>query len=152
VGVLPHPLSPEVPAMSSPKCPSCGLVNQLSDSFCRRCQSEINIRKHRAGVLGPREAARRSSPLLSLLALAVIGGAVYYVYNGMEKSVEQVQVNDAKRTANQAKQDSGLSRSQYDQQRAGQYGSAIQSSQGLNASQQHTNEINQLINRGTANK
>ena len=139
--------------MSSSKCSSCGLVNLSSDHFCRRCQAEININKPKGKPIGPRDAARRSSPFYSLLALTLVGAAGWYIYHGMERSVEQVQANDQKRIANQVKQNpEGLSRTQYDQQRAGQYGNAIQNSPGLSASQSHTNQINQLINRPTANK
>ncbi len=123
------------------------MVNHASEAFCRRCHLELNVKRSRP-VVSPKDAAKRSSPIWSLLALTLVGAAVWYIYTGMEKSVAQVQANDAKRVANQAKDPSaGLTRTQYDQQRAGQYGNAIQSSQGLNASQAHTNEINQLMNR-----
>jgi len=81
----------------------------------------------------------------------VISAAAWYLYKGVEKSFEEVQ--DVNRVAQQPKPNPApLSRTEYDQQRAGQSGNAVKGSQGINAGQQHTNEINQLMKPGPANK
>ncbi len=137
--------------MPNSKCPGCGLVNTASDKFCRRCEAEIYVYKGKTRDKGPGDAARRSSPLWTLLIITLIGAGAWYLYKGVERSFGQVQ--DVNGVAQQPKANPApLSRTQYDQQRAGQYGNAVQGSQGLNASQQHTNEINKLMDHGTANK
>jgi hypothetical protein len=139
--------------MPNSKCSHCGLVNTSSDFECRRCQSALH-KNLSTRDKGPRDAARRSSPLWTLLIITVICAGAWYLYKGVEKSFEQVQADDVHRVAQQPKANPAqpLSRTEYDQQRAGQSGNAVQGSQGINASQQHTAEINKLMNRGTANK
>ena len=138
--------------MPNSKCSHCGLVNSPSDFECRRCQSQLH-KNLSTRDKGPREAARRSSPLWTLLIITVISAGSWYLYIGIEKSFEQVGADDVNRVAQQPKPNNPpLSRTQYDQQGSGQYGNAVQGSQSLNASQQHTNEINKLMNRGSANK
>jgi hypothetical protein len=140
--------------MPNSKCRSCGLVNMASDTICRRCQADIVIKPKRSDNRGPRASAGRSTQRLwSLLALVITGAVAWYLYKGVERSYEQVQANEAVRTSAQANQGPApLGRTQYDQQRAGQYGNAVQSSQGLNSSRQHTDEINKLMGKGPANK
>jgi hypothetical protein len=138
--------------MPNSKCSHCGLVNSPSDFECRRCQSALH-KNLSSRDKGPRDAARRSSPLWTLLIITLICAGAWYLYKGIEKSFEQVQADDINRVAQQPKPNNPpLSRTQYDQQRAGQSGNAVQGSQGLNASQQHTGEINKLMKPASANK
>jgi hypothetical protein len=138
--------------MPNSKCSHCGLVNTPSDFECRRCQYKLH-KNLSTRDKGPREAARRSSPLWTLLIITVISAGSWYLYKGVERSFEQVQSDDLNRVAQQPKMTGPpLSRTQYDQQSAGRSGNAVQASQGLNASQQHTGEINKLMNPGSANK
>jgi len=81
-----------------------------------------------------------------LLAVTLIGGAVYYVYNGFEKSFDQVKANEAKRLAAQPKQPpQPLSRSESDQQRVEPYKNAVANSPNLGTSQKHNDDIKQLM-------
>lgn len=79
--------------------------------------------------------------------LAAVAGGLYYVFLGTGQSVNEVNTNDAKRVASQPaqQQPAGLSRTEYDRQRAGQYGSAVQDSPSLTASQKHNEETQRLM-------
>src|SRR5436190_2317879 len=104
--------------MHSNKCRNCGLVNADSDIGCRRCGFPLG-KTSRSSVRSARETGKWYSPLYMLLAVTLIGGAIYYVYNGFETSFDEVKANEAKRLAAQPKQSPmSLSRSEYDQQRA----------------------------------
>lgn len=132
--------------MHSNKCRNCGLVNAIEDSACRRCGYPLET-AGRPRPVGPRrEAGKVSSFLYMLLAVTLIGGAVYYVYNGFEKSFDQVKASEANRLAAQAKQSpQPLSRSEYDQQRAEPYKNAVANSPGLATSQKHNDDVKQLM-------
>ena len=133
--------------MNRVKCSQCDLVNLASDPLCRRCGQGLGSVKTGGQVpRGPREAARSSSSLYTLLAVALVAGAVAYFYSGVEKSLNEVNANDANRIAAQPKkQPEGLSRSEFEKQRAGQYGNAIQNSPGLAASQKRLEETQKLM-------
>lgn len=133
--------------MNRVKCSHCDLVNLASDPTCRRCGQGLGpVKTGGQAARSPREAARRSSPLYTLLAVALIGGVVAYFYLGVEKSFNDVKANDANRIASQPKrQTDGLSRSELDQKRTGQYGNAIQNSPGLAASQKRLEETQKLM-------
>jgi hypothetical protein len=132
-------------SMRSEKCKKCGLVNAVGSFECARCGSGLvggGIRRERTG---PRDAARKFSlwPWIMLLAAGAVG---YYLYDGVVKSYEEIATTDNKRAATERKDaPPGLSRTEYDNRRAGQYGSAVANSTAVNTSQQHTNEINKLM-------
>jgi hypothetical protein len=132
--------------MRSEKCKKCGLVNPVGSSACRRCGAELAAGRVVGGrPRGPRAAAKRFSlwPWIGLLALGCVG---YYFYSGVEQSYRNVATTDDKRVATERKDaPPGLSRTEYDNRRAGQYGNAVSNSQALATSQQHTNEINKLM-------
>lgn len=128
--------------MTSYKCTHCGLVNAAWDRACRRCGYLLTPSKQS----GDPRNAKGSSFLYMLLAATLIGGAVYYVYNGFEKSFDRVKADEANRLAAQPKQaPMPLARSEYDQQRAEPYKNAVANSPGLAVSKQHTDEINKLM-------
>lgn len=132
--------------MRSEKCKKCGLVNSVGSTGCKRCGSDLVGRAHNSRrAAGPRDAAKKFSLWPWILLLAV-GGVAYYLYHGVEQSYQNVATTDDKRVATERKDaPPGLSRTEYDSRRAGQYGSAVANSPGLNTSQQHTNEINKLM-------
>jgi len=138
--------------MKSIKCKNCGLTNFASEMECRRCGNVF---------AAPNKTKREKTPsrfsLSSLLFLTVIGAIVYYIFTGAESSVEQVNANEAKRVASQpaGHPAAGLSRTQYDQQRAGTYAGAVKNSSSLDAHQQHINQTEktmQQISNGQAPK
>jgi hypothetical protein len=132
--------------MKSEKCRQCGLVNSVSNLVCKRCGSDlVGRRLYSARSPGPRQAAKKFS-LLPWIILLAIGGVGYYLYEGVLRSFEDVAATDNKRVATERKDaPPGLTRTEYDNRRAGQYGSAVANSTGLNTSQRHTNEINKLM-------
>ncbi len=143
----------EVSAMKVNKCRHCGLVNAAHDTFCRRCDDELGVKGRNGEVLrGPRAAAKSSSWFYTILFLGLVCAAAAYLFTGVEKSYDEIRSNDANRIATEHKDNpTGLSRTQYDQKRAGQYGNAIQNSPGLATSQKHNEEIKQLM-QPAANK
>ena len=80
--------------------------------------------------------------------IALIVGVVYYFYNGVEKEMEAINADEAKRNASQPSQRPvapGTSRNQYDQQRAGRYGNAVSNSSSLGAHNQHIKETEKAM-------
>jgi len=127
--------------MGSIKCKSCGLTNFVDAEFCTRCRLPFNnwtntkIEKHQPRI-----------SLVSLLAFAVVAVIVYYMIGGFEKSMNDINAAETNRAASQPRQpDAGLSRTEYDQKRAAQYGSAVQNSNSLAEAQKHNAEINKMM-------
>ena len=137
--------------MNKVKCKYCSLVNLASDMYCRRCGQEIGGSSGQSSSpRSPREAAKGSSWLSTILILTLIGGVAYYIFSGVEKSYSDVKASEMNRIADQPKQSpAGLTRREMDKQRAGQYGNAVQNSHGLATSQKHNEEIKQLMRSGS---
>jgi hypothetical protein len=134
--------------MNKITCKNCGLVNLESDHDCRRCGFDMGTRFMVSSQrVGPREAAKSSSWLYTLLFLAVIGGIANYLLTGVEKSyvdVKAVEVNRPGAQANKAADTLGT-RSQFEQQQKQTYTNAIKNSQGLAESQKHNEETKKLM-------
>lgn len=124
------------------------MVNLSSDHDCRRCGNDLGTRFLTSSQrIGPREAAKSSSWLYTLLFLAVIGGGAYYIFYGVEKSYDDVKVNEEKRLGSQPTD--GLStRSEYEQRQKQNYKTAISNSQGLAESQKHNEEVQKAMQAG----
>lgn len=134
--------------MNKIKCTKCGLVNIESDYDCRRCGHDMGTRFMVSSQrIGPREAAKSSSWLYTLLFLALILGGAYYVFSGVERSYEDVKKVENSRPGAQVNQavDSPGTRSQFEQQQKHNYKTAIQNSQGLAESQRRTEETQKLM-------
>jgi hypothetical protein len=131
--------------MNKIKCTGCGLVNLASEYDCRRCGQDLGTRfMNSSQRIGPREAAKSSSWLTTILFLAVIGGAAYYLFSGVEKSYDNVKTNRPGAQANRPADTLGT-RGEFEQRQKQNYKSAIQNSQGLAESQRHTEESNKLM-------
>src|SRR5688500_1732596 len=129
--------------MNSIKCKNCGLKNFTADVECRRCGLSF---------VRPTEKRRDQSPrgfsLMTPLMIALAAGVFYYFYSGVQNSVEEVNANEAKRVASQPAArpgTQGLSRTEYDRQKAGTYGDAVKNSPGLNAHQQRVNQTERAV-------
>ncbi|HEX3101378.1 MAG TPA: hypothetical protein VHQ01_06300 [Pyrinomonadaceae bacterium] len=134
--------------MSRNKCRNCGLVNAVDDLNCRRCGVEIGQSKtSKNSPVSPRDAAKNSSWLYTLLFIAIVGGAAYYLFSGVERSYNDVKVSEANRVASQPNQQPEplTNRTDADQKRAGSYKTAIQNSPGLSESQKHNEETKKLM-------
>ena len=129
------------------KCKKCGLVNVSSEVSCQRCGGPVGgWRLGSSTPRGPREAAKKSSWLYTILFLTLICTAATYLFTGVEKSVDAVKVNDVNRIAKQPKQPDALSsRSEQEQKRVGSYKNAIQNSPGLAESQKRLEETQKLM-------
>lgn len=100
--------------------------------------------------IGPREAAKKSSWLSTLVLLALVGGGAWYLFSGVEKSYDSVKTAEQTRPGAQPNKpaDTLGTRSQFQQQQKQNYKTAIQNSQGLAESQRHNQEIQKHMQGG----
>ena len=134
--------------MDKIKCTKCGLVNLKSDYDCRRCGHDMGTRFMVSSQrIGPREAAKSSSWLYTLLFLTLIGGGAYYIYSGIEKSYEDVNSSETNRVNSQANLPANAprTRSEFEDKQKSSYKTAIHNSQGLAESQKRTEETDKLM-------
>ena len=131
--------------MDGIKCNNCHLINLGTDFSCPRCGQDIGFADSLHGQRLEGTSTVRSL-LYTLLALTLIGSAIYYVFSGFEKSYTKIEATEANRMAQQPQiQPLDQTRSQFENQQAGHYGTAIQNSNGLAQSQKHTKEIEKLM-------
>jgi hypothetical protein len=129
--------------MNSIKCKNCGLKNFSSEPECRRCGYSF-LKSAKAKT----EKSPRSFSLWSVVMVGLVGSLAYYVYSGTQKSVEEINANDAKRVASQPAErpiTPGLSRSEYDRQKTQTYAEAVKNSSSLSAHQQHINQTEKTM-------
>lgn len=132
--------------MNSTKCKNCGIVNLSSDLHCRRCGHVLSANSSSYNTQSPRVAAKRGFPFFSIILVAAAIGIFAYMYMGIKNEMNEIQSSEANRIATQAKQpEAGLSRSEADKKRAGQYGNAIQNSPALAASNKRLEETQKLM-------
>lgn len=133
------------------KCRNCDFVNFATDYQCRRCGNGLGQKAAQSSSgRSPRQAAKESSSFYTIVGVLIAIAIGAYFYSGVQKSVNTVQANDQNRLASQANQKSEpLSRTEYDQKRAGQYGNAIQDSPGIAASQKRLAEQQKLMSPQT---
>ena len=132
--------------MNSIKCNNCGLTNFPDVFDCRRCGESL-FSTHQ---VKKRAKTQRWFSAWSLLMIAIVVGIVYYFYNGVQTSMQQLEVEEQQRLASQSKaQPAGLSRSQAEQQRTGTYGNLVSNSQSLKDHQKHIDDTEKLMNQGS---
>src|SRR5687767_3396060 len=131
-------------SMSSIKCKNCGLKNFPHEAACNRC-GEPFLFKSRSKSSHPRRFS-----FSSLLMIALVCGIGYYAYDGVQSSTDDIYANELKRLEEQ-KQDktAGLSRTQYEKQRAGTYGAAVQNSNSIEAHNEHLRETEKAMQSAT---
>lgn len=129
--------------MYASKCQKCGLVDAGSDTRCRRCGYDFALQTL-PRYSGPREAARRFS-LWPFIGLAVVVGFLMYIYSGVEKESRAIQSRESNRQPSMSREPAGLSRSEHDNRRAGQYKNAIQSAPALAEAQKRNEESRKLM-------
>lgn len=130
--------------MNPNKCRNCHLVNHASQLVCRRCGFEFAAPEQPIRR-GPREQARRGFPY-SIIVVGAVIAFFMYVYSGIQNEMSQIEMNEAKRAATAPKVNQPpLSRTQEDQQRAGQFKNAVQSAPALAQSQKRLAETEKLM-------
>jgi len=154
------PISPFVSTgskqMKGVQCGQCGLSNFRSQIFCKRCGFRIgeymlSSSKSKGAVhavpKGPRQAAKQSSWIYTMLFIAVIGGAAYYLYSGFLSSFDEVNQKDPSQTngLTPRPQPTLTSRSDSDQKRLQPFKNAIHNSQGLAESEKRLAETRKLM-------
>jgi len=136
--------------MNKEKCTKCGLTNLPTDLACRRCGNPVGDNfMHSSPRLGPRQAARKGSWLSTLVLIALLGGAAWYLFSGVEKSYDSVKTAEQSRPGAQFNKpaDTLGTRSQFEQQQKQNFKTAIQNSKGLAESQRHTQEVQKLVDQ-----
>jgi hypothetical protein len=137
--------------MNSITCKNCGLKNFPLDTECKRCgYSFVAYRR-------PKGKKPRSFSIWSLLMIAIVVGLVYYFYDGVQSSMQEIEANEAKRIKSQPDVrpgEAGLSRTQTDQRRVTTYGDAVKNSSSLSAHQQRVKETEKAVQQisNTSNK
>lgn len=132
--------------MNKITCKNCGLVNLASDYDCRRCGYDMGTRFMVSSQrIGPREAAKSSSWIYTLLFLTLIGGIAYYLLSGVEKSYDNVKSIEANRPGAQS---APQTRTEFQERQKQNYTTAIKNSQGLAESQKRTEETQKLMQSG----
>ena len=131
--------------MNSIKCNNCGLTNFADVFDCRRCGQSLFASQPK-----PKRVGKKPRPfsVWSLLMIAIVVGIVYYFYNGVQTSMQELEIEEQKRLASQPKnQPTGLSRSQAEQQRTGTYGNLVSNSQSLKDHQNRVDETQKVMNQ-----
>jgi hypothetical protein len=134
--------------MIKEKCTKCGLTNLPSDLACRRCCNPVGDNfMHSSPRIGPRQAAKSGSWLSTLVLVALLGGAAWYLFSGVEKSYDSVKTTEQPRSGPQANKpaDTPATRTQFEQQQKQNYKTAVANSEGLRLSQKHTDETQKLM-------
>lgn len=133
--------------MNGTRCTECGLLNLASDEACRRCDRKLNNwRPPPSSVVSPRESAKRSTWLYTLLFVTLVAGGAHYLYSGFMKSFEQVNTTDpvnARPGANIPAQ--RLTRSESDQKAVAPFKAAIGNSEGLSQAANHNADMQKLM-------
>jgi len=76
-----------------------------------------------------------------------------YIYTGIQNEMSQIEMNEAKRAATTPRSNQpGLTRTQQDKERAGQFKNAIQNAPALASSQKRLAETEKLMKPETASK
>ena len=134
-----HTYNSEVMKMNSIRCKQCGLSNFPDAVSCNRCGSSLRKGKPNSNQ------SRHLSAIISLLIFAIVAAIVYYAVGGFERSMDGINANESNRAAANAKDNpNGLSRTEYDRQRAGKYAIAMQNSNNLGEAQRHNQDIENL--------
>jgi hypothetical protein len=127
--------------MSSTKCKTCGLFNFEFDDTCRRCGSSLIRQANKSKAGRPRRFS-----ISGLVIVAFVAGFAYYAYHGLQKEADEIYANEMKRVEQQkSDRTAGLSRSEYEKQRSGAYGTAIQNSNSLAAHDERIRETQRMM-------
>lgn len=131
--------------MSVVKCPSCGLSTFSADTNCRRCGKLIYRPTNR--VVTEKPPIRNTIISLAIFAALCVGG--YYVFSGMQSSVQKYSDKDTKRAAAQPTvpaAERGLSRTAEDRMRAQRVGNAVNISPALAEHNKRVKETEKMMN------
>jgi hypothetical protein len=129
--------------MVQSNCSACGCLNFRTDHACRRCGKVLS--RSTDAPTSPRDAARRSTWLYTLLVVTLISGGAYYVYTGFMKSFEQVQTTEPRIQKPAVQPAPAISRTESDQRRTTPFRNAIQNSQGLTQAGKHNADVEKLM-------
>jgi hypothetical protein len=129
--------------MNSIKCKKCGLSNFASEVECRRCRTLFADAATKRRI----EKKPRRFGVLSIAFFVLVAGILYYAYNGVQNSMNEINSSETNRIATQPlqQQTPGLSRTEYDRQRAAQVGNSLKENPSFAAQKQHNEETQKLM-------
>lgn len=132
--------------MDSKKCVKCGLANFAYDPQCRRCGELLYDT-----TPAYKKEKRSGFSIVSLVVYAALAVGGYYLYQGLMHSIDDVNAGDAQRVGAQPPQNvpSGLSRTEQDRQRAGQYGNAVANAPSLEAKRKQEEETQKAMRQAS---
>lgn len=134
--------------MKGIRCRECGFLNPEKVKACRRCgwdQLEPLVPKSK--VVSPRDQAKQSTWLYTLLIIALIVGGAYYLFSSFERSYKQGESTVPNRSAMPTNQQNApaLTRSEADQKRVTPFKNAVESAPSLVESNRHVAETQKLM-------
>ena len=135
--------------MSKTKCRKCGLVTFTPELVCARCASYIGPKTTR---LGPREAAKRSSMLYTLLFLAIVLYGANHFYQGVKTTMAEMEANTAKYAREVPPTPVPANRAENDNRRTDAYKTAIKKNLGLTEHERRLAETQELTRGGSPAK
>ena len=116
------------------------------DTTCRRCRRGLTgPLVPKSTVVNPRDRAKQSTWLYTLLIIALIIGGAYYLFEGFKQSYKQIQPNVSNLATPGNQQTPPLMRSEADQKRITPFNKAIQNAPGLVESNRHVEETQKLM-------
>ncbi len=120
-------------------------MNFDSDLLCRKCGRLIGYSTP-AHRISPRDQAKGSTWLYTVLVVTLICGGAYYLYSGFMKSFEQVQsVESGTYRAPADQPRPTLSRTESDKRQAAPFGNAVKNSSGLTQAGKHNADMEKLM-------
>jgi len=126
--------------MSSVRCKHCGLANFPHEDECTRCGNWLSKPKKK-------DKPPRRFSLFSLIAFAVVSVIVYYAFGDFQKSMEEINKNEAQRLAVEAKDNPNRSsRSENERQRASQFSKAVANNSDLSEAKKHNDQTQRALN------
>ena len=119
------------------------MSNFANEADCRRCQNPLAD----AVTNRRREKRPRRFGVLSIAAFAFVVWVLYYAYNGVQDSIVQINSSETNRIASQPlpQQSLGLSRTEYNRQRAGQVGNSLKDNPSFAAQKQHNEDTQKMM-------
>jgi predicted nucleic acid-binding Zn ribbon protein len=125
--------------MSSVRCKQCGLANFPHENECARCGNWLSKPKKK-------DKPPKRFSLFSLVAFGVVAIIVYYAFGDFQKSMDEINKNEAQRLAVETKDNPNrLSKSEYERQRASQFSSAVKNSNNLSEVKKHNDETQKAL-------
>ena len=132
--------------MSSVKCKNCDLINFPNEDICRRCETPLSFSPNTKSA-DRKDKPPRSFSFVKLLVILAVVGLAYYIYSGYQTPAKGNNADQSPSPVNS--QPVGLSRTKYDQQRAGNFANNFKDNPSFEAKRQHDEETQKIMNQAS---